>query len=461
MGIISKARSVVAELIGGKSLRESIFNEAYESPFVDEMGGDLDDYLYTRLGDRMRRDLSSERQERQLKIVYWLYLGYPIAKRALEITRNFIVGDGLSFTAEDKTVQKVLDDFWLRNNMRMRQNDMALEIGMYGEQFYPVGVNQKNGAVVLGYLDPLEVTNVVTLPTNIAIPDIIEIGEAPNERVDYSIDVPSRASKGQNQLKVIRRDTDINAKTWDLLNGDCFFFATNKVSNASRGNSDLLSAIDWLETHEQFLMTIHEAAVLKTSVLWDILVEGADDKKIKELQRKYSAIKSGTTRWHNEKMKIEAVVPELNSSDLTEHASTLKRHICTAIGYPEHWLSEGSNANRATAAEMGVPATKNLKARQNFFLNMLSTMFDFSIDQAIAANRLNRNVNRSFEISAPQIWVIDTQKIANSLSGLCDSLIKAVNKGWISDADAGKTYRFVAKQLGISMDEPKNETGKH
>ncbi len=41
------------------------------------------------------------------------------------------------------------------------------------------------------------------------------------------------------------------------------------------------------------------------------------------------------------------------------------------LNMPEHYLSEGGNANRATAAEMGLPAIKRMQRRQEYFRQIL------------------------------------------------------------------------------------------
>ena len=415
----------------------------------DTSGGqirDRDEDEFRRLSARRLRELPEQQRERQLKLAYELYLSNPIAFRAVEITKDFVVGDGLTFKATDLRVQQILDDFWNDpvNRWDLKQWDRAKELGLYGEQIYPTHVNDVNGKVRLGYIDPLQVVEVRTNLDNVEMPEALVIGRTASGGEDP-------LEKNQRTLKVIGPDEDPQSPTFGRLTGDTFFFAINKVTNAVRGNSDLLAAIDWLDTHDQFLFGVHEAAMLKTRVIWDIMVKGADAKKLEKLEAKFGQIKAGTARFHNEQVEIKTVTPDLETPELAEHARLIKNHIATAVGLPEHWLSEGGNANRATAAEMGVPTTKRLRARQIFFRNMVGSIFEYVIDQAIIHKTLPADVDRTFNVMAPQIWAIDTQALTNSLLTASNALLVAQDSGWIEEGEAAELWKFIANQLGMQV----------
>ena len=481
MGLWTKFNDMrlrLAETVGGFNLQHSIEQqikvkkeallESLGLPNI-EAGIDPDEHLFRSISRRARRDIQPFKRERQLKIVYWLYLAYPVAKRGMDLTVDFTVGEGLSYTAKDEKVKEVLDDFWKDpiNRWDLKQFTRVLELGLFGELIMPVKVNPMNGKVRMSYIDPLEVERVDTLPNNVEIPvhvvlkggnrHSIEHVSGPGAGHDH--DFPKSAEEKARTLNVIRPDEDINSKTHDKLVGDTFFFAINKVSNATRGSSDLFCVIDWLELHEQFLMGIHEAADAKSSVVWDVTVEGADPKTLERFKREFGRITKGMTRFHNEKVKIDPKAPELGTTDLEAHASVLKRHIATGLGLPEHWLSDPGGANRATAAEMGVPTTRRLRSRQKFVVNMMEYIFDFVLDQAIIAGRLPEDVDRTFAVMAPQVWPIDTQRITTSLVTAAQALMLAEQQGWIDQKSAADTFKLIADQLGVKL-APLEEIGR-
>lgn len=404
-----------------------------------DVGIDPDDHLFRSLGRRSRRDISKLKHERQLNIVYLLYLGYPIAHRALEITKDYVVGEGLTFQSADPAVQQVLVDHWNDpvNRWDLKQHVRVLELGLYGEQFYTAHVNAVNGHVRLGYIDPAEVADVIPDPDNVEIARKIRVVRHINGK------------RQQRTLKVIQPDDNPNSPNFGRLQGDVFVFQINKVANATRGNSDLLPAIDWIELHEQYLFRIHEAAILKTSVIWDVTVKGADEKTIERMRKKFGQIKAGMTRFHNESVTVKSVAPELQTPELAEHALVIKNHIATSVGLPIHWLSEGGNSNRATAAEMGIPTTKRLRSRQRVVRDMIAYIFDFVIDQAIIAGRLAPDVNRNFEVLAPQVWANDLVSTTSAMVQGASALTIAADNGWITPHEASSSFKLIMDQAGL------------
>lgn len=185
-----------------------------------------EDYGWRSLTSAANRDLNPLTQKRMQEIAHYLYDSNPLAHRILEITKDFVVGDGFQFLAKDQKIQDLLNDFWNDpdNNWEVKQDTKVLELGLWGEQCYPVFVNKHNGHVKLGYLDPGLITKVRLDKNN-------------PERVKEVIwQKRNKAMK----LQVINSDLKKNSGTSGKLVGECFYFAINKVVWASRGRSDLL-----------------------------------------------------------------------------------------------------------------------------------------------------------------------------------------------------------------------------
>jgi hypothetical protein len=71
--------------------------------------------------------------------------------------------------------------------------------------------------------------------------------------------------------------------------------------------------------------------------------------------------------FHNEVEEWKAVQPQIGAADVRDDGRALRLMIAVGAGMPEHYLAEGGNANRATAAEMGLPAIKRFQRRQEYF----------------------------------------------------------------------------------------------
>ncbi len=437
MKVLDTIRVKVGGFIGGLAYRESVENSI---PIVDDFG-DVDDRFFRTLQSKSQRNLTNRRRERVLKIVYWLYLAYPIAKRGIEVKRDFIMGDGFTVEAVDDAVQKVIDDFINDpdNELEDRFDTWMLELSLYGELFLQTFVNSVSGKVKLGFIDPLDVRRIITDPENVLMPRAIKTA-----RHD--------ASGEAHVLKVINVDNRVDSETHEKLVGDVFVFTINKASNAQRGNSDLFPCVDWIEAHEQFLFGIHEGNEMRNSLVWDVKAEGASEKQLKDLKKEFGRIKKGMVRIHNEKVTVTAIVPNMASSDQSIHASLLKHHIAAALGVPVEWLSERAKSNvNNSSVTAGVPATKSLRHRQKKAVRIYKKMMNYVIDKAQEHGALKEDVNRSFVVKAPHIYAVDIQRIAQSLLATAQALMIGVQNEFTDTATSREIFSHLIGQFGIDL----------
>jgi hypothetical protein len=388
-----------------------------------------------------KRDLMPLTQERQLELAYWLYRTNPQAYRIVELTKDFVVGEGIKYKAVSPEIQAVLDKHWNDpvNAWDLKQHKRALELGLYGEQVYPVFVREHDGRVRLGSIDPAFISEVKLDEENAEIVKTIRLKEMPK----YPL--------GKRELEVIHVDEDPKSKTYGRLVGDCFFFAVNRVTHATRGTSDLAPLIDWIDGFDQFLFNRLDRSLFATNFIWDVTLEGASQSEIDEFLKRWPKMKPGMVRAHNEKVSYKIVAPNLEARDASEEAKLIKHQIVAGAGLPSHWLGEAGDANRATAAEMGIPATKRLKARQRYFRYMIEHIFNFVIDQAIIARPELAKVDRSYEVIMPQIWALDVQRVTASMSQGASALLVAEQQEWITSEQAAEIFALLVSQLGWEM----------
>jgi hypothetical protein len=293
----------------------------------------------------------------------------------------------------------------------------------------------------MGYLDPLQIKQVVANPMNVE--DLLAV-------VPMS-GVSDKTKK--ESYPIIKMDTNPNSDSYNLRMGDCFYFAINKVSNQTRGTSDLLSLADWIDGYDSFLFNSLEKARVLNFYFWDVVLEGKNEKEIKEWLKRQRAPRPGSIRAHNEKVKWEAVVPDLKAADASEEMKIIRSYIAMGAGVPPHWLGGGEGITRATALEMGTPAFKHFKTRQLYVKHMFKFMFDFQIDQAILHKVLPEDVNRSFVIYFPKITERALESLAQAMVSVGTSLTTAVDNEWISKKQAAQVYQGLVKQFGTDLDE--------
>jgi len=432
----SKVKESIASVKG--EIKEAFLIEA--TPRIGNSSSE--DIGWRSLSETADRDLNVLVQSRMQEIAFYLYDSDPIAHRILEYVQSFVVGDGFKFMAKDPKVQDILMKFWNDpdNNWEMKQGNKVLELGLWGEQCYPVFVNKHNGDVKLGYLDPGVITKVKQDSNN---PEEAEYVEWQKRQKKY-------------RLKVIRADNVRRSSTYGRLMGECFYFAINKVAWSSRGRSDLLCLADWIDGFNQFLFARLERAFYLNTFIWDVLCEGMGKKEIEEFAKNLRAPKPGAIRIHNEKIKWNIISAKLESDDASSEAKMFRNQILGGAGFPGHWFGEGENTTRATAVSMSAPTLKNLRARQRYFKNILMRIFKFVIDQKIVHGMLDEDTDCSFAIFPSPIVSRDAQSMANSLDKFSAAMKTAVENEWISADTAKRTFHTFMTDLGVDLQELEN-----
>jgi hypothetical protein len=304
--------------------------------------------------------------------------------------------------------------------------------------------------VRLAYLDAAEI-------------DGIEWGElavgaaAENEGAVVSVPVAvirkgSAAQAQPRRLRIVRLDENPDSATYGRLVGDCFYFAINKARTASRGISDLFAIGDYLDGYDKMLFGLIDRVGFSNAFIWDVLMKGATEEKIQTWLKEQRPPRPGSVRVHNEQVEWKAVAPNLNAGDFNEAARTIKNMNLAGAGFPEHWFAEGGNVNRASALEMGEPTLKTLLERQGFVSFMIRELLEFVIDQAATAGTLPDGVNRTFQVSMPELSVRDLSKAARAVSEVGAAVVELRRAGLIDRETAQQMIASTAVQLGVEMD---------
>src|SRR5215831_986276 len=458
-----------------KVLREQIYVSSGYDPDINLdafHGGSL---FFSPLS-KSNRELNPFTHERMLQLAFALYESNPIAKAVLETTRDYVLGEGVTVncTDEDETtrkkVQEVIDLFWhdYINNLDMKLFQKILELGLYGEQCYPLTVNPTDGHVTLGYIDPAHIGAVIHDPDNVEITVAVMVK-------------PTNPSDPPTFYKVIGEDRDPNSEwygrltmpekgeglTWLVDNkhytyvGGCAFIPINKVTNATRGRSDLLSLLDWIDAYDQLLFNEMDRSTLLKNFIWDVSMTGATDKAIDDYKQKNPQPKPGSVRYHSDKIKWEAVNPDLKTTDAQNLSDLFISYMGTGARMPKTWLNGLMDVNRAAAQELGEPAFKHLTARQKVVKYMINNLIRFVLDQAEIAGRLPKRKNRrgsispeawQYVVSMPELRPKDLASGATTLVNIVNALTNALPASLIDLPIAHEVMAIVLSALGVDLD---------
>lgn len=421
--------------------------------FVEASGTTVeDDFGWRRLTGDTRRDLNPMTQERMQELAVYQWRTDPLGNRLIELPVAYLLAEGVRLKVEDEEAQEWLNDFW--NDpitcMDIKLAKKVRELSLYGEQCWPVFVNEMNGHCRLGYLDPGMIQEVVTDPDNIEQPIGI---------------ITKRDKKGQYrkyQIIINGPETVFSKRTQDIrqefTDGPCFYFSVNDLSNSTRGTSDMLSQMDWIDGYSQALFGELERWDHLRSFIWDVTMSGATPEEIEERAEKIQPPRPGSVRIHNDSEVWKAETPDLKSEDSGRLASVFRNHIMGGGTIPEHWFGGGGDVNRATAAEMGEPTFKIFSMRQTQWRYILCEIAKYQLRQRMivimgdSAEEMIKEEEYKVTAEFPELTARDTSKYAAALQQVVVAVGLAIDRNVLTEQTGISLISMMAGQLGVQFD---------
>jgi hypothetical protein len=410
--------------------------------------GSEEDYTWRRLTDNVyMKDVQPSIYLELHNEIYTAYHANPLAFAIIEITTSFVLGKGITVDAAHPDVQRVLMDFWNDpdNTMDERVYNICTELALYGEIFVRFFVNKYDGRVKIRLIDPSLIDLIESDPEDVETPlrfhrrpigQTISVTDPPQNPPDITkLDISSNYTEGE----------------WFIARKEMLQFAINKVSNAKRGNSDLATLLPWLRRYKDWLTDRVRINKYKSAFLYDVTLRGADRKAIDRKRMEYSyPPEPGSVIIHNEAEQWNAVQPQIQANDAKEDGRAIKLMIAAGAGLPEHYLSDSSEGNRATAAEMGLPTLLKFQRRQRMIRRIVRSILDRVIEEAQKAGRLSQQIDTSYDVSFPEIDVEDNQQLATSVNYLVNALVTARKQGWLSDETAMRLlFKFAGEEIDV------------
>lgn len=447
----------IAETLRDQVLREALDTEARTKATVvalrEAYGVTVDDDedQWRKLTGDAKRDLAPLTHQRMQELAIYLWESNLLANRIIELPLAYLLAEGVRLTAEDENVQELLDRFWQDpiNQMDLKLPKKCRELALFGEQCYPAFVNEMTGHVRLGYLDPSLIETILTDPDNGEQPiGVVTKRDKKGNQRRYKIIVngPERELFTERTVRI--RNT--------LQTGECFYFTVNDLSNGTRGRSDLLAQIDWLDAYDQYLFGELERAQHMRAFIWDVTMKGATPEEVKARAKQVTAPKSGAVRLHNDSEEWKAETPGLQAQDSAEGAKLFRNHILGGGTIPEHWYGGASDVNRATGDSMGEPTFKTFIMRQTYIGYMLETMGKYAIRQwELAHSRSEPDLfDPIYKIRAqwPEMVARDTTKYASALQQVAAALVIALDRNIMTDETAVRILENICGRLGVEFD---------
>ena len=431
----------------GQPVREAAFREAYGETI------DADEDQWRRLTGDSTRDLSPMTQAKMQKIAHYLWEQNLLANRLIELPVAYLLAEGVKLTVKDEENQKTLDRFWKDpiNEMALKLPKKVREMAIFGEQVWPAFVNEHDGMVRLGYLDPALIATVVKDPDN------------PEQTIGI-VAMKNKKGVARRYRAIINGPEDVfTARTQAIrekfADGDAFYFPINDLSSGTRGRSDLLSQADWMDGYDQFLWGELSRYDLLRSFLWDVTLKGASPDEVKTRSREISAPKPASVRVHNDSETWQDVTPDLKAVDTEAGARLFRNHVLGGATMPEHWFGGGGDVNRAVGAEMSEPTIKMYAMRQQYWKHILESLGRYVLlkaHQKAGQGEIDWS-DPAWTVQAvfPELAAKDTTKYAAALQQVVVACVQAIMEKLMSRDYAVRLIGAVATRLGVDADPEK------
>jgi len=412
---------------------------------------DNDDDEWRRLTGDGQRDLAPMTHDRMQRLAHFLWETNLLANRLIELPVAYLLGQGVQLKVKNRDAQRALDRHWNDglNAWPMKLPKRVRELGMFGEQCYPVFGNLLSGFVRIGYLDPAEIETVVTDPDNREQPiGIVTRKDKRGQARRYRVIVNVPETEFAETAREIRKT---------MTSGDCFYFRVNDLSSATRGRSDLLAQMDWLDAYDMLLFGEVDRTAALRAYIWDVTLAGATEEEVKRRAKEFTPPRSGAVRVHNEAETWKAEAPTLNSGDVTQTARLIRNHMLGGATVPEHWYGGAEDVNKSTGASMTEPTERMLDMRQQVVGHILLCIATYvlrahwgALDKELTTRQ--ETILGTLEVSWPELTVKDTTRYAAALMQIVSACAQAIQEGLVTRATAVRLIAALAARLGVKID---------
>jgi len=321
----------------------------------------------------------------------------PIAWRAISITTDYIVGDRITLSSGNRSLNRFIHNFWnhTKNNITQRMDSMSEELARAGDLFVTLHRNPLDGMSYIRFVTKDRIEQVITAEndweTELYYKETRETGEP---FVWHSPNSPAASSQQAIMLH----------------------YSINRPIGALMGESDLVTMIPWLLRYSRMLEDRVRLNWAMRAFLWFVTVPTAKVQEKKEMYR--TPPEAGSIIVKDESESWEANQPTLHAVDARHDMQAVRAMIDAGSGYPPHWRGDAGDISLATAQAMQGPTERHLRRRQQFFIWMLKDICFHAYNRAVeigAVRSLSSNDYETlFRVSSPEISRWDNESLATS-----------------------------------------------
>ena len=367
------------------------------------------------------------------------YQRNPVAKRAVNVTRQFAVGKGHTVKTQNTKVQEIIDAFRENpeNNIMEYERTFLQDLIVDGELF--IRFVAENGETLIIPTPPWYVRWIVTDPGFFRRVTAYKLEYNNPQGDEYG-------SYGE----YVRMEV----KPEDMLH-----VPINNHSYELRGRPDLYAILPWLKAYKDWLEDRYRQNKWRGALLWGVKIIGAAAGVIGAKVAQYRKPPTpGSIVVHSEKEEWSVMSNPVAANDASEDGRQFRMMAATGMDLPEFMLGDGENANLATATAQQLPSLWKFTDAQEIMKERVWTpIYKRVIQNAIDAKLLTETVTVEDSDGDPILdtngeqQTVDAVKafsvsyydlLASDPKTLAEALAVSVSNEWCSNETAAERMDF-------------------
>lgn len=404
-----------------------------------------EDSSWRSLGGAGRiNDLNPATRDRAQRLAVQMAMKNMLAKRLIKLRINYVLGAGVSIVSPRPEIAVAVQRWWndQYNNWPKNLAPRLWDLYVKGEWLH-LPVQDSKGFIRIRDVVTDAIEDVVMDPWDHSKIEAIIVRDIKNNVYGYD----------KLELKTIRKRID--HATGDLeasYTGDVFYHAINSSATQTRGQSELVSLLDYLEGLDKALYARIDLIRALSSVYFDLQVEGMSEEQMRKYVMDHRDLppRPGTVWAHSPTMKMSPMTPDLKSGDMEKELRLFQSLIIGSDGWPGMLFDDPGSAGRAVGAEMVDSAMRNITSLQAEIDNFLSEEIDFYLESLGLRSRSRSTGERLYRLVWARPSIREIQRFAPALERIQDTLSKAEKDRTLTQEEHRSILVQQLAQLGMT-----------
>ncbi len=352
-----QANEKASELLNGvvRQVEEAAYDPGFDFEFSnpyrqgERLGGPVAD---------ARREWTLEERRQVLERAHLSWERNPLAKGIVRVIRGFVVSHGLSLTYRNNEVKAVIEEFRSRHRriIQRRERQWFEQLLVDGEVFVRIFTNNR--------LAELSRVSIISVK-----PWLVEAIETEDGNRDEVVAYHIRPETGDGTLG--RPIQDQGMKADPIPAEDVVHCSITHFSYEQRGRSELFAILPWLGAYKDWLENRARINRYK-GFLYHLRLTGATPGQVSTKRTAFRQPPAPNSVYvSSDQEELVELGGGTDASRVAEDGRAIKLMTLVGETLPEYMLSEGENANLATATAQQMPAVRSFETYQDIYTKEL------------------------------------------------------------------------------------------